>query len=50
MLLKQIIEVYDILDSAKASGEQIKKYLHSIDRMQILRCMSLKGQRARQTW
>lgn len=30
MLIKQLVEVYDILDSSTASGEQVKKYLQSI--------------------
>lgn len=30
MLIKQLVEVYDILDSSTASGEQAKKYLQSI--------------------
>ena len=31
MLLKQIIEVFDVLDDACASGESVIRYLHSID-------------------
>ena len=30
MLIKQLIEIYDLLDSSTASGEQVKKYLQSI--------------------
>lgn len=30
MLIKQLIELYDLLDSSTASGEQVKKYLQSI--------------------
>ncbi|MBQ8589748.1 MAG: DUF1177 domain-containing protein [Firmicutes bacterium] len=31
MLLKQLLELYEILDSPKASGQQVKDYLLSID-------------------
>ena len=31
MLLKQLIEVYDILDSGSASGEAVAEYLRSIN-------------------
>lgn len=30
MLMKQILDVFEILDSPSASGEEVKKYLHSI--------------------
>jgi len=30
MLLKQLIEVYDILDSGSASGQAVAEYLRSI--------------------
>ena len=43
MLIKQIIEVYDILDSSGASGEQVKKYLHSINPDANVEVYELKG-------
>ena len=30
MLLKQLMEVFDILDDSQASGEKMKNYLHEI--------------------
>lgn len=29
MILKQVLEVYDILDKSTASGEEVKTYLQS---------------------
>lgn len=43
MLIKQIIEAFDILDSASASGEQVKAYLHSIKADANVEVYELKG-------
>ncbi|MCL1993741.1 MAG: DUF1177 domain-containing protein [Spirochaetes bacterium] len=43
MLIKQIIEVYDILDSANASGAQVKDYLLSIKSDADIEVYELKG-------
>lgn len=35
MLLKQILEVYDLIDDARANGQAVKKYLESIKKTDI---------------
>lgn len=41
MLMKQIIDAYEVLDSTYVTGEKVKEYLLALSRMQILRYMSL---------
>lgn len=43
MLLKQIIEVFDVLDDANASGQSVIDYLHSIDSNALTTTWPLTG-------
>lgn len=45
MLIKQFIEIYDILDSSTASGEKVKKYLLNIKHDADIVVYPLKGER-----
>ena len=35
MILKQVIEVYDILDKANANGEEVKTYLQGYGEVDV---------------
>ena len=50
MLYKQLIELFDILDSASASGAQVVEYLRSIVPDCQVETYPLEGPRATQIW
>lgn len=43
MLIKQLLEVYDILDDSKASGKKVEKYLKSINKKANIEVYELVG-------
>jgi len=47
MILKQLIEVFDILDSATASGDQVKSYLLNIDSRAEVETYPLIGEKGK---
>ena len=50
MLYKQLIELFDILDSASASGAQVVEYLRSIVPTARWRLTRWRDPRATQIW
>ena len=50
MLIKQLLEVYDVLDDSNASGETVEAYLRGIRRMRISTYIRSLGQREKPIW
>ena len=50
MILKHLMELYEILDDPKASGEKVKEYLLQVNPQADVETYPVHGEKATQIW